>query len=313
MKAWRVIARSGGRLIRPLFQKNIHLARMYYFYRRNQEARQLGGSPVLLYQMGKVGSKTIQRSLEALDLDSPIYHAHFLTPDRVKKTEKERRKYFGTERMGLLRHVWLYQYLLKQIARGLNGKKWKIVTLTREPISRNISTFFENLDVKPLGDGHRYRIQSDYYGFGIVLDIEHLDELVQLFLERLYHDRPLVFFDEEIKSMFGIDVFATQFPISKGYKIYEEEHADVLLIRLENLNDCAAEAFERFLGIKGFTLTHANIAGEKVYAPIYRRFRDSIVLPESYVERMYGSKYMRHFYSKEEIARFRAKWETFRN
>jgi len=301
------------KLIKPLLKRNIHLAKMYYFYRRDQQARRLEGAPILLYQMGKVGSKTIQRSLEALDLDRPIYHVHFLTPDRVKRTERERRRYFGTEKAGLLRHVWLYQYLLRQMSRGLDGKKWKIVTLTREPIGRNISTFFENLDVEPLDDSRQYRIQSDYYGFQIDLDIEHLDELVQLFLERLCHDRPLVFFDEEIKGMFGIDLFAGEFPVSKGYKIFEADHADVLLIRLEDLNDCAAEAFAEYLGIEGFTLTQANVASEKVYAPIYRKFRNSIVLPESYIERMYNSKYVRHFYSEEEIARFRAKWSTPRN
>ncbi len=301
------------KFIKPLVKKNIHLAKMHYFYRRDQQVRRLEGAPILLYQMGKVGSKTIQRSLEALDLDRPIYHVHFLTPDRVQRTEKERRRYFGTDKEGLLRHVWLYQYLLRQMARGLDGKKWKIVTLTREPIGRNISTFFENLDVEPVDGGRRYRIQSDYYGFEIDLDIEHLGELIQLFLERLCHDRPLVFFDEEIKGMFGIDLFAGEFPVSRGYKIFEAERADALLIRLENLNDCAAEAFKEFLGIEGFTLTQANVADEKVYAPIYKRFRNSIVLPESYIEKMYSSKYVRHFYSEEEIARFRARWSTPRS
>ena len=267
----------------------------------------------MIYQMGKVGSKTIRSSLQAFKLDMPIFHVHFLTEDRVKETEKERRKYLGTEKEHLLRHIWQYQYLRKRIASGLNGKKWKIVTLTREPISRNISTFFENLDVEPLEAGHRYKIQSDYYGFEIILNIEDAYELTQLFFERLYHDRPLVFFDQEIKSVFDVDVFSSEFPISKGYKIYEGEHADVLLIRLENLNECARDAFKEFLNIEGFTLINTNIGGEKVYAPIYKKVKDSIVLPESYIARMYTSRYMRHFYSEEEIARFRAKWSISGN
>jgi hypothetical protein len=310
MKIWQRIPRSGRQLIKRLLLSNVHLARRHYFYHRHQESLERPGDPVVLYQMGKVGSKTIQRSLEALNLDRPLYHVHFLQPERVRKIERERQKYLGTEKEGLLRHVWLYQYLNRQMARGLDGKRWKVVTLTREPIGRNISTFFENLDVTPLDAGRRYQIQSDYYGFEIVLEIENVDELIELFFERLYHDRPLVFFDEEIKGVLGIDVFAGPFPTARGYQIFERERADVLLIRLENLNGCATNAFGEFLGLEGFTLVNANIGSQKIYAPLYERFKRSIVLPQSYVERMYGSKYMRHFYSPEEIARFRSKWRT---
>ena len=56
-----------------------------------------------------------------------------------------------------------------------------------------------------------------------------------------------------------------------------------------------------------------NVGSAKVYAPLYKEFKNSIVLPESYVDRMYTSKYMRHFYSEEEIARFREKWHISGN
>ncbi|MDY6876451.1 MAG: putative capsular polysaccharide synthesis family protein [Chloroflexota bacterium] len=245
-------------------------------------------------------------------MDRPVFHVHFLTPDRVERTEKERQKYLGTEKMGLLRHVWQYQYLRKRMESGFDGeKKWKIITLTREPVGRNIATFFENLRVELSGD--RYIIQSDYYGFEGIFTIGDMDKLVQLFFERLYHDRPLVYFDEELKTVFGIDVFASEFPVTKGYKIYQGEQADALLIRLESLNDCARDAFEEFLHIKDFTLINENIGSEKVYAPLYKEMKDAIILPEAYLDRMYTSKYARHFYSEEEIARFRAKWHTSGN
>jgi hypothetical protein len=122
-----------------------------------------------------------------------------------------------------------------------------------------------------------------------------------------------VFFDQELKGVLGIDVFAFKFPISKGYAIYKEEHADVLLIRVEDLSTCAPDAFKEFMDIDGLTLVNTNVGSAKAYAPIYKKFKNSIVLPESYVDRMYTSKYMRHFYSEEEIARFREKWHTSGN
>jgi hypothetical protein len=303
----------GRRLIELPLKKSAYLARAHYHYRLHRKALRYKEPPLLIYQMGKVGSKTIRSSLQALNLDMPIFHVHFLTRERVKKTEKERRKYLGTGKEGLLKHVWQYQYLRKRIASGLSGKQWKIVTLTREPISRNISTFFENLEVETLDASGRYHIKSDYYGLDVVLNIEDIDQLVELFFERLRHDSPLVFFDRELGSMFGVDVFASEFPMSRGYKIYEGEHADVLLIRLENLNDCACDAFKEFLNIEGFTLRTTNVASTKVYAPLYEKFKDSLILPEAYVRRMYTSKYMRHFYSEAEIARFRAKWRITGN
>ena len=307
---WSRTVNLGKQLVKQSGLKSVRLARTRYLGRLHRETLRYRDPPVLLYQMGKVGSKTIRDSLRASKLDRRVFHVHFLSPERVKETEKERRKYFGTEKQHLLKHIWQYQYLRKRIARGLNGEKWKVVTLTREPISRNISTFFENLEVEPLDDGRRFSIQSDYYDFDIVVDLEDTKALVQLFFDRLYHDRPLVFFDEEIKRVFGIDVFSSEFPISKGFKIYKGEHAEVLLIRLEDLNDCAEDAFREFLNIEDLTLLNTNVGTQKVYAPIYRQILDSIVLPESYVERVYTSKYMRHFYSEAEILKFRARWQT---
>ena len=132
--------------------------------------------------------------------------------------------------------------------------------------------------------------------------------LRDLFFDRLNHDSPLVFFDRELKGVFGVDVFASEFPKSKGYKIYEDEKADVLVIRLESINDCAEEAFKDFLDINNFTLVNTNIGREKIYASIYKEFKETINLPVSYLDKFYNSKYMRHFYSEAEIEKFRAKW-----
>lgn len=294
-----------------LAESNYYSARAWYKHTLHRSRRHYKGPPLLIYQMGKVGSSTVRRSLRAIELDMPIYHVHFLTQNRITETEAKRKKHFRTERYSYLKRPWLYQYLRKQIDRGLNGRKWKIVTLTREPIARNISTFFENLEVKLLDPGDQYEIKSDYYDIDpTVVKLDDMQGLTSLFFDRLNHDSPLVFFDRELKGVFGIDLFASDFPKSKGYKIYEGEQADVLLIRLENLNKCAHEAFKRFLDVEGFTMINTNIGRKKDYALIYQRFNDSIALPDTYINKMYGSKYMRHFYSEEEIERFEAKWRS---
>lgn len=295
--------------IKLLSESNYYSARAFYKYQLYRSQRRHKEPPLLVYQMGKVGSSTVVTSLNTLGLDMPIYHPHFLTKTRIAETEAKRKKHFRTERYSYLKRPWMYQFLRKQIDHGINSKKWKIVTLTREPIARNISTFFENLKVVPLESGDEYEIKSDYYNIDpTIVKLDDMQIITHLFFEKLNHDSPLVFFDRELRGVFGIDVFASEFPKSKGYEIYENERAKVLLIRLEDLNNCAKKAFKDFLHIDNFTVVNTNIGAEKVYSAIYNKFKETVVFPDSYLDKFYNSQYMTHFYNKTEIDRYRAKW-----
>ena len=115
-------------------------------------------------------------------------------------------------------------------------------------------------------------------------------------------------FDVEMKTVFGIDVFSSEFPKSMGYEIFRGHYADVLLIRLENLNECWNEACGEFLNTEFAPLYKENVGQEKGYQTAYRNFIDSIKIPETHIERMYKSRYMQHFYSNEDINYFKQKW-----
>jgi len=243
--------------------------------------------PIVVYQMGKVGSISVYESLKASGVGVPIYHVHYLTRDGIEGITP------GHEAAHLLRN---------QIDRGFSGKKWRIVSSVREPIARNISAFFQNID-------KWYPNFNDHCEIGSV----GVEELIKLFLEKYPHDTPLTWFDSEMKSVFGIDVFAYDFPKSEGYKIYRVEHADLLLMRLEDMNERIGEAFKEFLDIDRFALLDANVSSEKEYRSVYQEFVDSVILPDTYVERMYNSKYARHFYSDEELNRFKRKWTALKH
>jgi len=92
--------------------------------------------------------------------------------------------------------------------------------------------------------------------------------------------------------------------------MYENERAKILLIRLEDLNHCAAEALRTFLGIEDFTLHTTNIGKKKQYHTMYKAFLNDLRVPDSYLDMMYNSQYSNHFYSKDEIATFRNKWHS---
>jgi hypothetical protein len=278
-------------------------------YEKGRELKQFSGPPLLIYQMGKVGSKSVKKSLEALNLDMPLYHSHLLTKARIAETEKQRQKFFRTSREPYLRRPWLNQFLRNEIDKGLSNKKWKIITLTRDPIARNVSTFFENLQVSSTNDSDTLIIGSDYYDISpTTVELNDIHELEVLFFEKLHHDTPLEFFDRELKAVFGVDVYNNDFPKSTGYQIFNDKIADVLLIRLEDINRCAGEAFKRFLNIDNFKLKNENVGSDKLYSELYTRFKQQITFPKSYIDRFYNSKFMRHFYSKEEIKRFLKLW-----
>ena len=104
------------------------------------------------------------------------------------------------------------------------------------------------------------------------------------------------------------DVFAQPFPTSKGYHIYSGANADLLLLRLEDLDRCAGVAFKEFLNIDGFSIESANVSADKEYGSEYSEFTRKLTLPASYIDHMYQSRFMRHFYSADERERFRLKW-----
>lgn len=284
-------------------------AKAMYMWRMGRAYNRYDHGPVLVLQMGKVGSKSVQAGLEARILDRPIYHAHFLSRERTARTEKQRRKFFRSDRHSYLMRPWLNQFLLQTFTEQKDNHSWKLITLTREPVGRNISAFFENLDVVPCKTDGEFEISSDYYQIKpTTVSVEDTDTLAQLFFDRAQHDSPLRFFDREIKDIFGIDVLGSGFPIEKGYGIYRAARVDLLVLKLESLADCAGAAFDEFLGIDDFKLINRNIGAKKVYAPLYDAFKQNAIIDSDYADTLYNSEYMHTFYSDGEIAAARANW-----
>ena len=297
------------RTLEQLAWKNYYTARAYYHYKlRRSDNRYHKKPPLIVHQMGKVGSSSVTRSLRAAKIDRHIYHTHFLRPALIDKFEKQRRNHLGTGREGGLKHIWQYQHLSKQLKRGLKGRRWKIITLVRDPIARNLSDFFEHLELLPVAPGQPLKVRSEAHNYELTIDNNNLEGLVELFFDRYDHDTPLTFFDQEFKGVFKIDLFASDFPTSKGYQVYREKEVDLLLIRLENLNTCFSEAVKAFLNIDNLPLIQANTSAKKDFATLYQMFKDTIHFPESYLEKMYSSRFARHFYSDLERAQFKVKW-----
>jgi hypothetical protein len=303
--AWRA-----DRVLRPLAYRHYPLARRY-------ELATLAVSrwtcPVLVYTMGKVGSSSLARSLEKAAPEFDVLHFHRLVPERLARADdlyrEAARRHGGTPaaQMGRARHVWLGQYLSRRIDRGPpGGNRWTVITLIRDPVARNTSSFFQNLFFR-VGYDWAEQLQSKSLD-AVVADLGRLflDSYAREDWWALSKDENfLTWFDDELRQTFGIDVLAEPFPTDIGFKIYEGPRARVLLIRLEDLDGCAPAAMQAFLGLPAFELQRRNVAAGKRYASLYRRFVESVELPAEYVDRLYGSRVARHFYTERELESFR--------
>src|SRR5262245_58222199 len=227
---------SARRLVGRLVSNSYHFAkwRSHFDYRES-----LKKEPLLVYQMGKVGSATIRSSLEAspeVQSRYSIYHVHFLGLERLLYEEnlykKAAKRYTGDPATVVEKfpgYVWSGQYLAKSIRSQSEKRQWTVITLVREPISRNVSSFFYNLDFL-LSYNFRSRLES--MGKEAVLeDLKSLfrkSVLEKGALER-FDANPLTWFDSELKFVFGIDVYSTRFPADKGYCTYAGPRVRVLL------------------------------------------------------------------------------------
>lgn len=289
----RIVSESANRL-----RQNRLLSTIYH-EARLRRAITSRASPVLIHQMGKVGSSSIFDSLKATKLDRPLFHIHFLNPESIQRAENMLWKFFG--RQGSVNRWALYEsrFVLKHfLQRPID--ELKIISLVREPVSRNVSSFFSNLDIfipdcaAQFEDG-----QID------VADITR--HYLQDFHE---HTHPLDWFDREMKSVFGIDVFSNEDLIhrNRGIFVYKRDRVELLVLRVEDIDDVAPQALQEFLKIDGVSLKVANDARGKDYDRVYRAFKDQLKLPDEYLAQMYESKYARTFYSAREIDRFRSYW-----
>lgn len=252
--------------------------------------------PLLVYQMGKVGSSTIRRSINALNLDIHPYHLHYMSGiDHMVNILRK-------QSLPLQDHIMASIYCRKLLKRAsANGERLNVITLAREPIAKNISQFFQNIEVVYPEFGYSEKLKT-------LSDDELVQDLIDFFIKYFVHDDPLVWFDVELKQFTHIDVYETAFPHEKGYQIYENKLFRILLMRLDNLNSCIAEAMDSFLGFNNFTLQNENISKEKEYAELYQKVKRKIKLPVSYIDKMYSSKMARHFYTESEIEGFKQKW-----
>ena len=253
-------------------------------------------NPILIYQMGKVGSSTILHTLQSMTLNNPVFHMHTLSQKNLTHAIKRQR---NSKSPYLHEHLVLSRVLIKKLKKGVFP--CKIITVTREPVGRAISFVFEDL-VKQAPEALKSDNQIDL-------------EIVKTSLDELLSkpngiSDPSRWFDQELLACFGMDVFSTSYNIDQGYTIISTGSVSALVIRMEDIDRSLSQALSSFLDISlnSISLKRANIGSKKWYSQSLNEIKNTYRISDKLSRKISETRYFKHFYSEEE-GQYLSKWE----
>jgi len=260
-----------------------------------------GKSFILIYQQGRVASTSVYESIKSLNLSSPIHHVHTISYLHAQQ-EIDQLKTKGGK---VYRHLFVGQYLYKALNRHnsrSNPEPWKIICIFRDPIEIMISLHFLNLDNNP----------NNKFSVNGVLD----KKKALRFFENLFENNDpskwaiCNWFDDVFYKELGIDVFSTTFDKSEGYSVISTDKVDILLIRFENIEHAYKNGAAQLLGLNAddVNLQYANLHTNKNTSEIHKYIKQNLKLSKNACDKVYSTKFMKHFYSPELIGELTSKW-----
>ena len=251
--------------------------------------------PVLVHQMGKVGSTTVIDSLRPTPAGDRLFHVHYLSDqlDAVAELHVQ---------SGILpepQHIFDGYALRAELERHPE-RRVKVISLVRDPVARQISDAFQNPDFAN-------RELRDATGrFDAARVTAYLD---QRFSDPDFLWGPRHWFDVEIKAVWGIDVYDKPFG-DDGLQVYSSPRADLLVYRLEDLDSRRLRALGPFLGFSPYLIreVRGNVREESDDAGVYAEVKSSVRLGRSVLEQVYDHRSCRYFYPPEMIERMIDRW-----
>mgnify|MGYP001412456266 CR=1 FL=1 len=254
--------------------------------------------PILVYQMGKVGSTTLYATLRHAELPNPVFHVHYLVPGNIRKSRERYRRgdMLHSEKAAHLA-VGLGLALRVRLSRNV---RWIVLTGVRDPIHRAISRTFQVATWRHPTVCRNGRVDADRM-------LAYLERAIRP-EGRLIRDT-YTWMDRELKRTLGIDLYRHPFDRAAGYRILRSGNVKMLVYRLENLDRVLEEGLVRLLALDdALDAQPANRAPDKAYGREYERVVEAFRLPAAQCRRIYDHPFMDHFYGPTMIRRFVRRW-----
>lgn len=228
-------------------------------------------APIIIYTMGKVASSSVSNAI--LDAGVGCYDVHFLAEERMTSLLQSffANDDFPTIPPHMIRSLQAYNSLRM-------NKHVKVISMLREPVSRNVSSVFQNLPKRLEGD----------------------DEAI---LERLRRNPPHwpdVWFEDDFIPTMGIDFFNVEVDRSKDVFRFRQGNIDLMILK-SHVPDRRKEALiGNFLDMK-ITIERQNDSSDKWYGETYSEVMGNLgAIGSEYVEKCLNCQYFKAFYSDEE-------------
>jgi hypothetical protein len=282
---------------------------------------------ICIHQVGKVGSTSVLKTLSRFLPGEKIHQTHSLS-ERVmldsilRWLDRSRRSPGFRPSPNLLSSIEISGYL----QHGLAQRDWYLLSLVRDPIGRNVSAFFQNLHLIWVhhlpGDLREICSRLLRKEAGSMPSEDEIREvaksLVELFHKQYFPRFLDRWFDDEMRGVFGLDVFSERFQRDRGYQLYRSDRVRLLLLRIEDIADALEPGLRAWLSGSPWEhpsgsgcdleLKRANVAENKRYALLYRLFMEQLTFDPALVEQEYTSRAARHFYSDVERESLAARW-----
>jgi len=260
--------------------------------------------PILIYQMGKVASQSIAEALFSQHYPAPVVRLHFASDHSIMAQQERLKQYPEFHDRASVQNQIQCAFRARKALAG--SKRVKIIAGVREPVSREVASFFQNLQTI-LGKRWRRTTSGE----------QIREDLMEAIHDR-WEDYPIGgtwpaarWFDHEFKPVTGIDVYEYPFDHDRGYLILRLERVDLLIYKLENGAETIEQGLGDFFNISGFQLRKVNAAETKSYSSYYKKFINTVDISSDILNSAYDSKYVKHFYRPQEILEFQKKWKNF--
>ncbi len=252
---------------------------------------------IAIHQMGKVGSRSLVKAVTDLKR-WPCFHTHVLNPAKNKAIDPSSPPSIPPGHSEIPAHIGEAREVRSQFID--QGRPVGVITAIREPIARNASAFFQNLDA--------FSKLADYE-----FDREDPDQLYDVFRRYYPHHQPQRWIERELNEVFGVDALAEPFPEAGWVEIDAAPHR-ILIVKTSLEDDGKARALRTFLGVDDLTVARVNVTKAKAEwserETLLDQFLSRVGRDEQYLDRMLELPMAGHFFSDDERSAIRTHWLT---
>jgi hypothetical protein len=263
---------------------------------------------VLIHQMGKVASQTIEQTIRAVDATIPIDRLHFLHPSNIQLWDQVQ----GVDDLpgDYTQSVRHQMRSGQECVRGLEEHQRQahrvcVLTGCRDPLDHVIASVFQNLDIyvpqvtldPTRGDFECTLVDSTFHEMFVQFKKSTLGTSWREQVFARLFNQALTWFDKEFTTVHGVDLYQHK-PNKHGLLVLDQKSTRYILYKLETLEQQLPNVLKLIPGLpRRIPAVHRNRAQEKPYAALYSLFRKRFTPTPAMIDHFYHSRYFQHFYA----------------